>query len=99
MKEFDLSIEVIAARMKKNGRLKCKMEFEKDSIILQEEEVSFKKLYILEDKVRNMKVVGIPEITRAIVMKEGKVLQSGTHNELLKTSKEYENLYRKQIVH
>ena len=36
---------------------------------------------------------------KIIVMKEGEVLQSGTHGELLKSSKEYESLYRKQIVH
>jgi len=41
----------------------------------------------------------INKANKIIVMKEGEVLQSGTHNELLKTSKEYENLYRKQIVH
>jgi DNA-directed RNA polymerase subunit A" len=92
MKEFDLSIEVIAARMKKNGRLKCKMEFEKDSIILQEEEVSFKKLYILEDKVRNLKVVGIPEITRAIVKKEGKEFRLFTEGSNLKRILEFEEV-------
>jgi len=41
----------------------------------------------------------INKANKIIVMKEGEVLQSGTHNELLKTSKEYGNLYRKQIVH
>ena len=41
----------------------------------------------------------INKANKIIVMKEGKILQSGTHNELLKTSKEYENLYRKQITH
>ena len=41
----------------------------------------------------------INKADKIIVMKEGKVLQSGTHGELLKTSKEYENLYRKQIMH
>ena len=41
----------------------------------------------------------INKANKIIVMKEGKVLQSGTHNELLKTSKEYESLYRKQIMH
>jgi len=41
----------------------------------------------------------INKANKIIVMKEGEVLQSGAHNELLKTSKEYENLYRKQIVH
>jgi len=92
MKEFDLGIDVIAARMKKNGRLKCKMEYEKDSIILQEEEVSFKKLYILEDKVRNLKVVGIPEITRAIVKKEGKEFRLFTEGSNLKRILEFEEV-------
>ena len=41
----------------------------------------------------------INKANKIIVMREGKVLQSGTHNELLKSSKEYESLYRKQIVH
>ena len=41
----------------------------------------------------------INKADKIIVMKEGKVLQSGTHSELVKTSKEYENLYRKQIMH
>ena len=92
MKEFDLGIDVIAARMKKNGRLKCKMEYEKDSIILQEEEVSFKKLYILEDKIRNLKVVGIPEITRAIVKKEGKEFRLFTEGSNLKRILEFEEV-------
>ncbi len=41
----------------------------------------------------------INKANKIIVMKEGKVLQSGTHDELLKNSKEYESLYRKQIMH
>jgi len=41
----------------------------------------------------------INKANKIIVMREGKILQSGTHNQLLKTSKEYENLYRKQITH
>ena len=41
----------------------------------------------------------INKADKIIVMKEGEVLQSGTHGELIKTSKEYENLYRKQIMH
>ena len=41
----------------------------------------------------------INKANKIIVMKEGEVLQSGTHSELLKSSKEYESLYRKQIVH
>ena len=41
----------------------------------------------------------INKANKIIVMRDGEVLQSGTHSELLKTSKEYENLYKKQIVH
>ncbi len=92
MKEFDLSIDVIAARMKKNGRLKCKMELETDSIILQEEDVSFKKLYVLEDKIRNLKVAGIPEISRAIVKKEGKEYKLFTEGSNLKRILQFEEV-------
>jgi len=83
---------VIAARMKKNGRLKCKMEFEEDRIILQEEDISFKKLYVLEDKIRNLKVVGIPEITRAIVRKEGKEYKLFTEGSNLKKILQFEEV-------
>ena len=41
----------------------------------------------------------INKANKIIVMKEGKVLQSGTHKELLESSKDYESLYRKQIMH
>ncbi len=41
----------------------------------------------------------INKANKIIVMKEGKILKTGTHEELLKTSKEYEGLYRKQIMH
>ena len=41
----------------------------------------------------------IKKANKIIVMREGKVLKAGTHNELLKASNEYENLYRKQIMH
>ena len=32
-------------------------------------------------------------------MKDGNVLKHGTHSELLKNSKEYESLYKKQMMH
>ena len=41
----------------------------------------------------------INKANKIILMKEGKVLKSGTHNELLKISKEYESLYKKQMMH
>ena len=41
----------------------------------------------------------INKANKIILMKDGKVLKSGTHNELLKNSPEYESLYRKQILH
>ena len=41
----------------------------------------------------------INKANKIILMKEGKVLKSGTHSELLKNSPEYESLYRKQILH
>ncbi len=41
----------------------------------------------------------INKADKIILMKEGKVLQSGTHTQLLKTSKEYESLYKKQMMH
>ena len=41
----------------------------------------------------------IKKADKIILMKEGKVLEYGTHSELLKTSKEYEGLYSKQIMH
>ena len=41
----------------------------------------------------------INKANKIILMKDGEVLKSGTHNELLKNSPEYESLYRKQILH
>ena len=41
----------------------------------------------------------IQKANKIIVMKEGKIIKSGTHHELLKASSEYESLYRKQIMH
>ncbi len=41
----------------------------------------------------------INKADKIILMKEGKVLKSGTHTQLLKTSKEYESLYKKQMMH
>ena len=41
----------------------------------------------------------IKKANKIIVMKDGEVLQSGTHDELIKSSKEYESLYRKQMMH
>tara|TARA_A100001011_G_scaffold360969_1_gene408718 strand:- start:251 stop:1996 length:1746 start_codon:yes stop_codon:yes gene_type:complete len=41
----------------------------------------------------------INKANKIILMKEGQVLKSGTHDELLKNSPEYESLYRKQILH
>ena len=62
----------IASRIKKKGRLKHKMTVEAGVIILEEEDVSFKKLYLLEDKVSHLMVDGIGNIKRAIVRKENK---------------------------
>ena len=41
----------------------------------------------------------INKANKIILMKEGRVLKSGTHSELLKNSPEYESLYRKQMLH
>jgi DNA-directed RNA polymerase subunit A" len=71
LKARNLPIEELAARIKKKGRLKTKMIVEKGIIILEEENVSFKKLYLLEDKVSHLMVDGIGNIQRAIVRKEG----------------------------
>ena len=71
LKARNLPIEELAARIKKKGRLKTKMMVEKGIIILEEENVSFKKLYLLEDKVSHLMVDGIGNIQRAIVRKEG----------------------------
>ena len=40
----------------------------------------------------------IKKASHIIVMRSGKVIESGTHEELLEKSKEYGNLYRKQIT-
>ncbi len=41
----------------------------------------------------------INKADKIILMKDGNVLKHGTHAELLKNSKEYESLYKKQIMH
>ncbi|HJM17643.1 MAG TPA: DNA-directed RNA polymerase subunit A'' [Candidatus Poseidoniia archaeon] len=71
MKQRGLSMEELAGRIKKRGRLKSKTTIENGVIILEEDEVSFKKLYIIEDKVSHLMVDGIGNIQRAIVRKEG----------------------------
>ena len=71
LKERGLPIEELAARIKKRGRLKSKFTIESGVIILEEDEVSFKKLYLIEDKVSHLMVDGIGDIQRAIVRKEG----------------------------
>ena len=63
-------MEELAGRIKKRGRLKSKITIEGGVIILEEDEVSFKKLYIIEDKVSHLMVDGIGNIQRAIVRKE-----------------------------
>ena len=70
LKARGLSIEELAARIKKRGRLKHKITIEKGVITLEEEEVSFKKLYVLEDKISHLMIDGISNIKRAIVRKE-----------------------------
>ena len=70
LKARGLPINELVARIKKKGRLKTKMTVENNTIILEEEDVSFKKLYLLEDKVSHLMVDGIGNIQRAIVRKE-----------------------------
>ncbi len=41
----------------------------------------------------------INKANKIILMKDGNVLKYGTHSELLKNSKEYESLYKKQMMH
>ena len=41
----------------------------------------------------------INKADKIILMKDGNVLKHGTHSELLKNSKEYESLYKKQMIH
>jgi len=70
LKQRGISMEELAGRIKKRGRLKSKVTIESGVIILEEDEVSFKKLYIIEDKVSHLMVDGIGNIQRAIVRKE-----------------------------
>ena len=70
LKQRGLTMEELAGRIKKRGRLKSKITIEGGVIILEEDEVSFKKLYIIEDKVTHLMVDGIGNIQRAIVRKE-----------------------------
>ena len=72
LKARGIPITELAARIKKKGRLKHKMTVEAGVIILEEDDVSFKKLYLLEDKVSHLMVDGIGNIKRAIVRKENK---------------------------
>ena len=70
LKARGIPIDELAARIKKKGRLKHKMTVEKGVITLEEDDVSFKKLYVLEDKISHLMVDGIGNIKRAIVRKE-----------------------------
>ena len=72
LKARGIPIAELVSRIKKKGRLKHKMTVEAGVIILEEEDVSFKKLYLLEDKVSHLMVDGIGNIKRAIVRKENK---------------------------
>ena len=72
LKARGIPIAELASRIKKKGRLKHKMTVEAGVIVLEEEDVSFKKLYLLEDKVSHLMVDGIGNIKRAIVRKENK---------------------------
>jgi DNA-directed RNA polymerase subunit A" len=70
LKARGIPIDELAFRIKKKGRLKHKMTVEKGVITLEEDDVSFKKLYVLEDKISHLMVDGIGNIKRAIVRKE-----------------------------
>ena len=70
LKARGIPIAELVSRIKKKGRLKHKITVEAGVIILEEEDVSFKKLYLLEDKVSHLMVDGIGNIKRAIVRKE-----------------------------
>jgi len=70
LKARGIPIDELAARIKKKGRLKHKMTVERGVITLEEDDVSFKKLYVLEDKISHLMVDGIGNIKRAIVRKE-----------------------------
>ncbi|HIG63697.1 MAG TPA: DNA-directed RNA polymerase subunit A'' [Marine Group III euryarchaeote] len=69
LKACKLTDELLAARIKKQGRLRCLMTIEGGEIVMTDKEPSFKKLYVLEDK-RQLKVAGIASISRAIVRKD-----------------------------
>ena len=70
LKKRGITATEFAARIRKSARLRCEVAIEGDSIVLSEAEPSFKKLYVLEEKVRRAKVDGITSIVRAIVRKE-----------------------------
>ena len=70
LKACKLTNELLGARIKKQGRLRCLMTIEGGEIVMTDKEPSFKKLYVLEDKVRQLKVAGIASISRAIVRKD-----------------------------
>ena len=70
LKKRGITIAEFGTRVRKSARLRCDIVIEGDSIILTEPEPSFKKLYVLEEKVRRAKVDGITSIARAIVRKE-----------------------------
>ena len=69
LKARGISMEELGARIKKRGRLKHKITIEKGMLIFEEEDVSFKKLYLLEDKISHLMVDGIGNIKRSIVRK------------------------------
>ncbi|MDP6834844.1 MAG: DNA-directed RNA polymerase subunit A'' [Candidatus Poseidoniia archaeon] len=70
LKKRGITLTDFGARIRKSARLRCDITIEGDSIVMSEPEPSFKKLYVLEEKVRRAKVDGITSITRAIVRKE-----------------------------
>ena len=70
LKKRGITITEFGTRVRKSARLRCDIVIEGDSIIMTESEPSFKKLYVLEEKVRRAKVDGITSIARAIVRKE-----------------------------
>ncbi len=70
LKKRGITITEFGTRIRKSARLRCDIAIEGDSLIMSEPEPSFKKLYVLEEKVRRAKVDGITSIARAIVRKE-----------------------------
>ena len=69
-----------------------------------ETEDKIQKAIILLTKNRTTIVIAhrlstINKADKIILMKDGNVLKYGTHSELLKNSKEYEGLYKKQMLH